>query len=439
MLSQFLGRLRESRGGVRDVLISTAPQLAALLAGVVSAILLARGLGPTGLGQYALVLSLAGLVTGFSDLGIGQTAIRFAAKAAAEGREDEHFRVHRWAFRIRMLLASLVIAIGFLLVPWLVGALWHAPELVHPARLSLLSGALGAAASASVVYYQSVKRLGVSALLSTGQALFPLAGIVAVASLDRWSIEAVVVANLMAVAAAALLSLGLMPKRAWFARGDRHGAGSLWTLFRPGKEEMGAFAAYMVLASILVMVTTRMDVWLMGVFLDKGQLGQYSAASRVSLPLVVLLGALNTALWPRVSAAGAGESLRLMRRTLHLTVPAAVLGVGYALFVPLLMPGIFGEAYRDGILLGQVLSLRYCFSLLISPLGLIGYSLGLVRVYWGINLIQLGVVVGLNLLLLPRIGPLASALAMLANELVGAVIIGILIGRRMRRMKEEGA
>ena len=411
------------------------PQAITVLTGVLSAILLARGLGPQGLGQYALVLSLSGLLAGLSDLGIGQTAIRFASRASAQGQVDELYRVHRWAFRTRMTLALSMAAAGYVLVPWLVGGLWRDDTLIQPAQLGLLTGVLSAAAAAPAVYYQSIKRLGVSALLSAGQALFPLVAILAIAVAGRWSIEGVVLANLVAVGCATLLSLLLVPRRALFAREARR----LWGAYRPEKDDMGSFAAFMVLASILVLLTTRMDVWLMGAFLDKSQLGQYSAASRVTLPLVMLLGALNTALWPRVSSAEGMESLRLMRRTLQLTVPAAVLGVGYALIAPVLIPWVFGDAYRDAILLGQVLSLRYCFSLLVCPLGLIGYSLGLVRVYWVINLIQFGVVIAVNLMLLPRIGPLGSALAMLMNELVGAVIIGVLIGVRTQRMRERVA
>jgi O-antigen/teichoic acid export membrane protein len=78
-----------------------------------------------------------------------------------------------------------------------------------------------------------------------------------------------------------------------------------------------------------------------------------------------------------------------------------------------------------------MLSLRYVLAILSAPLGVIGYSLGLVRVYWLINLLQLATVLAINLVLLPRLGPVASAVAYLANELVGLSIVGTLTWRRL--------
>ena len=71
-------------GGMRDVALGLVPQGLAAITGFVGSVLIARGLGPARLGEYALVMSVAGLATSLADLGVGQTAIRFAARAASD-------------------------------------------------------------------------------------------------------------------------------------------------------------------------------------------------------------------------------------------------------------------------------------------------------------------------------------------------------------------
>jgi O-antigen/teichoic acid export membrane protein len=118
-------------------------------------------------------------------------------------------------------------------------------------------------------------------------------------------------------------------------------------------------------------------------------------------------------------------------KTLRLTSLTAFAALIYAVLVPRLAPALFGGSYAGSVLLGQLLSLRYVLAILGAPLGVIGYSLGLVRVYWLINILQLTIVLVINLVLLPRVGPMGSAIAYLANELVGLGAVGTLTWRRL--------
>jgi O-antigen/teichoic acid export membrane protein len=198
----------------------------------------------------------------------------------------------------------------------------------------------------------------------------------------------------------------------------------------------GRFAFLMLLSSVIVMLTLRADIWLMGAFLDESQVGIYSAATRFTLPLTIVLNALNTALWPRVSAlANAQVAMSLLKKTFRLSFLAAGGGLLYAMVVPLFTPLLFGSRYVDSVLLGQLLCLRYCFSLLICPVGVIGYSFGLARVYWLVNFIQLVIVVIMNVLLLPVYGPIGSALALIVNDVIGFSIAGTVIWRRTSSVK----
>lgn len=120
----------ESLKAIEDVIVSVFPGVATLLTGAFTATLIARGLGPFGMGQYALVISVSSFTIGLSDLGIGQTAIRYASRAASQGDVEGQFAILRWTFRLRMLFVLGWSLVVFVLAPTIAGTIWHDNSLV---------------------------------------------------------------------------------------------------------------------------------------------------------------------------------------------------------------------------------------------------------------------------------------------------------------------
>jgi O-antigen/teichoic acid export membrane protein len=125
--------------------------------------------------------------------------------------------------------------------------------------------------------------------------------------------------------------------------------------------------------------------------------------------------------------------VRLLRRTLRFTTLIGAAALVWALTGPLLAPWLFGTAYADAMGIGRLLCLRYVIALVVAPLGLIGYGFGLARYYWRVYLLQAAVVATVNFWLLPRIGPVAAAWALIAHESVGSLLVGMLLWRACRR------
>lgn len=440
----FLG----SRRGIRDVILLMIPQVVAVLAGLVTSVLAARGLGPDDLGAYALVMSIAGIATALSDLGIGQTAVRYASRAVSQRDFGGQLTILRWAFRVRLILALAVTLTLFVAAPFL-AHIFKADALSPLLRLGLLGGIFNALASVPNIYFQSMKQFERNTIVTVGQTLISFAGIVVVAWLSIWSVKSVLVATLAGAGVGTIAFLLMVPRSAliagtegFFPSTERlrrllHGPAQAIAPTEPGVESSpGVFAGFNLVSTVVVMMVTRADVWLMGLLLTKHDLGIYNAASRFALPLTIILNAINAALWPRASATkSAAETLAMLRQTFRLSFIVALCAGLYAFAAPLLAPVLFGQAYAESMVLGQILSLRYALAILICPIGVIGYSFGMVRVYWWINMVQLVAVLTINLVFLPRIGPLASALALIANEIVGVSIAGILIMRRIRTLR----
>lgn len=437
-LPRILGLVKSNAQGLFDISVSMVSQGIGIIVGLGSSILLARGLGPDAMGQYALILSISTLTVTLSDLGVGQTAIRFASRAAAQGREDTLFAVLRWAFRLRIVLVLAISLVAFLIAGRISRDLWHAAGLAPLVRIALLAGLFTAVAAVPGIYFQSVRRFQMNAAVSILQAVFSFCGVLVLFFLHSWKLEWVVILSVMTAAVSAVAMGILVPKKVFFGgvKADGPGVRGLrGFIATPDQEEGGTntFAFFMMLSSVAVALTMRADVWLMGIFVPAGSIGQYSVANRFTMPLTVLLGALNTILWPRASALTERHQIvKLLRKLAGITGICGALCLLYSFFGPQISPFLFGERYRGTVLLGQLLCLRYSVAILVSPIGIIGYSFGLVRQYWIVNIVQLVAVCVLNIFLLPRIGVMGSVVALIANELIGFGYTAIAILRKLR-------
>jgi O-antigen/teichoic acid export membrane protein len=278
-------------------------------------------------------------------------------------------------------------------------------------------------------------------------------GILLIAWLDLWSVEYVLIAMLVGTALGALIFLLSIPSEAIIPRRrvtladlrfrklfSRPPVQALPETAEERDVDATTFAAFNLVSSVIVMIIMRADVWLMGAYLDEGAVGVYAAAARLAIPLSVLHGAIASALWPRAAARlPLEESITMLRVSFWMGTVVAAAGALYAVAFPLLAPFLFGEEYEASVLLGQVLSLRYALALLIAPIAVMGYSFGMVREYWWINILQLLTVIGINVLLLPVLGPLASALALIANEIVGGVLAFTVLRGRIRHLRRREA
>lgn len=431
-----------SKRGVKDVLLAIAPHAIQLVTGLVASILIARGLGAAGMGEYTLAMTIAGLTISLSDLGIGQTAIRYASRALSSSDEKGFLSVLRWAFRWRLLLVFALAIILLGLSRWIAEEFWHLERLTFLVRLGIASGIIGSLASIPSAYFQSRKEFERNSTVLITQTIISFSGIVLLALLSYWSVQAVLLVGIIGGGIGTGIFMASVPLSSLFSKDDARQGGFLSMLRSPsiGKSkdivdtiEPEAFALYFLASTILAIIILRVDVTLMGYFLPQEEIGQYAVATRFALPLAMILASINTALWPRASSAATLEAKKaLLKKTLTMTGALSIPVIGYSIVVPLLAPYLFGMAYEKSTFIGQLLCARFVLAMFASPMGAIGYSFGLVRFFWIINLIQLVCVILLNILLLPRIGAVGGAVALILNELISLVMVGYMVWRKLK-------
>ena len=376
----------------------------------ISALLLARMLGPAGRGSVAFITVTALVTARVAKLGLGQSTSVFAAQRPGA----------RASLLSNLLAFSLVASlVGGGVV---VGGLYLSdaePAGLTGTHLAILMAGIVAASLVDDNFLIGCGRLRHAAAISaSGGWLYAGALAVAIASVGL-TVDSAAVAWVAAhLAWAAVLAIvGLR------TAGVRPPSASLLA-------ESVRFGARAWLGGVSLLLNARLDQILVGVIASEVALGFYAVAVNGAEILLFLPTAIATSLLPTVARergmTGAERTLRTFRSALVLTRGsiAAAAGLGW-----LLIPLVFGSDFDDAVqpfmwllpgALGYTALSIFSNSLLASRLpGLSSFG----------SAAALGAGLALDLALIPAFGASGAAAAASAAFLAGGTVAAVLYRR----------
>jgi O-antigen/teichoic acid export membrane protein len=331
-------------GAALSVIVQGGP----LLAGAVLSIVLARKIGPSGNGRFALLVTLAGLTSIIASLGLTAGIVYEVSRGRWSIRE---------AFRTSYV-AALVLGLGGLVGGFGVFTLTHdsvfggIPTWVALVALSSLPAVLAYQYAYSILLARERYEGYAGLELSHSLTLLLLGAGLAI----PFGLPGAVIGLLAAGIVAALAGAWLLDHE---ARGDRVVSrnASLPRALRFGLQSWGA--------NLLWQINYRFDVLILGGFASARDVGVYSVALTLTGIAWVLPQGLQTVLFPRAASLdearvigeiSADESDAAMAKAIRhgvlLTLPAAVLITGLLLVA---VPLLYGNKFTDTTRLGFVL------------------------------------------------------------------------------------
>jgi PST family polysaccharide transporter len=379
---------------------------------------LARVLGPTGWGMFAIAQAFAmyGIVTveyGFSFSGT-------RAVASARDRGAELSELVSGVFFAQVLLAGALV-LAALVLRVLVPVFQHEPPLLWAGlAFAILQGF-------NPVWY------------FTGQERIPLVGSITV--------------GVKVISTLAIFALVRGPEDGWmvlacYAGGSllatATGYGLMLREVRPGRLSLGLvggtlrLGASMFLTRIAFMMHTAGNVFLLGLLVVPHQVAFYAASEKLCRPVAWLLQPINTALLPRLShLVGARPDRAQQLAVLTLSLQGATgiaLGVTIGLGAAWLVPLLFGPEYIEAVAVLQVMAA-------IIPLMILNGALvaqwmiphGLDRLLNAVIVSSTCLNLALALILAPRFGALGMAWVTLIAE--SFILTGLLCSLRYRGFK----
>jgi O-antigen/teichoic acid export membrane protein len=371
-----------------------------------------RRLGDVHFGQYATVMAYVGMFAIFTDWGMAPYAVREMAKQWGTAR-----RLIPNVIAIRLLLSIVVIVVAPLSAFWLgkeSGMIWG----VFVGGLGLLfyafSGPLDAALTArerldlsssfAMVYQLTFWGLGTVLLLAgagvIGLLTASLVGVLVMALLSGWALARMGVGRLE-------LSV-------------RHWPGLLKAAFPFGVS--GISYAFM----------QRFDTVLMSFVLTDAQVGWYNVPWTLMNMMLLAAQSIATAMYPSMvrSYAQDPESLSqvIWQSIKYLLIVCLPVSVGGTVLAERIILTLYGESFVGSVVVLQVLLWALPSLFLLELLGRVADTLHLEKPKATVNLANAGITVVLDLVLVPVLGILGAALALVGGRTIRLVQFWRLIG-----------
>ena len=391
---------------------------------------LARVLGAEALGLYALGMTIVGVVGVFNALGLPQSAVRFVATYTATGRWQQlgGFLVRGSAILLvlNLALAALMLVVG----PRIAVQFYHAPALVPYiplfALLMFLGTCTGFLAQVLAGYKDVIRRTVVTNFVASPLNIALTILLVALGT-GLWGYMFAQVATLTVV-------LGLLAVLVWKLTPPQARAGvGHWPPLDP---EVISFSTVVFGMGFLEFLMAQTDKVLIGFFLDPRAVGVYAVAATLVAFVPILLQSVNQIFSPTIAdlhSRGESELLGRMFQTLTkwilgLTLPLVAVVMIFAR--PLM--GIFGHDFEFG---WPILMIGAAGQLVNCGVGSVGYLLlmsGNQRRLIRVQAIAAGVMVVLNLALIPRWGIVGAAVAAALTNVISNALNLREVRRRLR-------
>jgi O-antigen/teichoic acid export membrane protein len=396
----------------RDVTLQIVLRATNIALGVGVTLLLVRGLGDEGFGQWATLLAVIGFAGYLGELGLDRVAVE---RAAAQPASAASWLGALITLRVALSVPAAVAALAI--------CLWLSDDgRMRTAAVVLVALVPVAAIGSARVAFQLQVRNAVPVAVELTNGVLWAAAVVLVAVLDG-GLVAYAAAFVAVSAATSLAQLWLALRSTTFRlRGSRERWGALVRLGVP-----------VGIGGLLTLGYGYIDQVIVFAVAGAREAGLYGAVYRIYERIQFLPAAVMTTLFPIFVAARAADPARV-RRLFQLAFDALVLLSLPALTIALAGPEqivrlLFGAQFADA---APALPLLMATFVLVSVGYLAGYLIiayELQRRFVLIALVALVLNVGANLVFVPIAGFLAAAWITLATELLVATWTTVLVCR----------
>jgi O-antigen/teichoic acid export membrane protein len=370
---------------------------------------LARVLGPEDLGLFALGVTLIGFIGIFNSLGLGESAVRFAAVYRAADK-PEQLRALLWRGGLALLVANILFVGIFLGVGGGVARrFYHSPALVQYVpwfATLMLMGVISTFYGRVLAGYKEVGRRTVITSFIGSPATMLLA--ILLISMG-WGLRGYLLAQVLG----AVLVIGLLLLMVWKFTPAQ--ARFLWPWPAPLKREVWSFSAFAVGSLLLEFVIGQVDKIALGFYLGARSVGIYSVAAAAVAYVTLVLNSVNQVFSPIIADLHARGDAAMLGR-LYKALTKWVLGLTLPLAITVIVCArpimrIFGHDFEAGwpiLIIGTVGQLINCG---VGSVGLLLWMSGNQHRLLRVQAVMAGVMTVANIALIPVWGLIGAAVA----------------------------
>jgi len=400
------------RRGTKDVGWSLAGTVFQMAVGVVTTVLLARTLGPTGFGLLSVILALVFVVSGLADIGFTASIIRLGSPEIMQGRDIRH--VHTVFLLLRVAAAATVGVVVTVAGRWLVPSLQLPPQLAWLAGVAAAAGVSMAVGSHFVTILQVARNQRGIAVVRSGASALRLLAYGTLALAHGLSFYSALVVALLAIplemALAALAAHRTLP---------------LWPpVLRSPPRDWLTLSAWATVPAIIGPLIGQTDTLLLAGMSTASETGVWNAVARIAGMVTLVSGALFAVGFPYATGAlerGQLERYWRLARAAWAALAGAC-GIGIIL-APWIVGFFYGQAFQEGVPVLRWLLAANALAVGVILLVPVAYRLGRERLVAGVALAEVTVNLGGDVLLIPRYGAVGCAFATLVMYVIALTLL----------------
>ncbi len=387
---------------------------------LLSQVMLARILGPEWFGLYAIGWTFFRMLGIVVPLGLDQAVVRYGS-VYMDGQPEKYKGILNHSLLMACLSGLLVSAGLYLLSPY-IASVFQKPDLLPVLRwfavtLVFFSG-IRVIVSATTLSQRMIYAVTVDEFVWPGLSLFFM-----IIFLQKgWGVNGTAVAVLIALVATFIVALifwiRLFPVT---VLKTVQAVSSKWELLSFSLPAMLAFAAGVYLFWI--------DRLMIGYWLPADQVGIYQAVSQFSLIFATILASMNGILTPMIARFIHQKRMKDLETVMRVATKWGLyVSLPLALVIWVIpedaIQVILGEEYKAGILVAIILVTTQLVNVATGAVNHVLIMASHQRRWLILSTLALGVNVGLNWLLIPRLGIVGAALAT-AVSIGGLFVAGL--------------
>lgn len=191
------------------------------------------------------------------------------------------------------------------------------------------------------------------------------------------------------------------------------------------------------LSAVMVILYMRMDHLLIGWYQGAVAVGEYSAAFRMTEPFMLIFTAFSLSLYSSLSVLWTKSRLSEIRQRIYGILTSMLLVTSIIAFIISFFSqdliGLVFKSSEGSVSALKILSMSIIFKALNAQLTAIVNSLGKYRIITGVALNNLIINLVISLILIPPLGVIGAAIAVVVTEVINTVIQSVCVLHILRK------
>ncbi len=391
----------------KDTFITLMGNGIVAVSGATFTILVARGLAPSQFGVLSALTSTAILLASLGDMGISSALVNFIPKYKSDRNS-----IVSLSFWIQIIIAIFLALLILVVSPWH-SQIIPGSTLTHFLLLPILTSAALISGFAQYLL-KAEKNFLYSAIVQIIESVGKLIPVGLLFFLFTLDIRIVLLSIIGSVTLAA--SIGLFKE-----------LGNISFIFpKQYLKRIFHFTKWVAIMRSFSVAISRVDVILLNALGTNHQAGIYAAASRITMLFALLVSSLGSVVAPRFSSFNKKKQVTAyIKKTSLLIGGISVLMVLSILLAPLIVNTVFGSQYAAAIPVFRYLTLAMIpFLLSIITTNPLIYFFNKPNFTALATAIQVGLLVIIEVILIPTMGPMAPTIALAVSNTVVLVLTG---------------